>query len=91
MLPLTVTSIGLPGTVSVDSAITVRATGRPTATYKILTASQNTCLAGIAAGQSCVLPVEFAPTSSGAHADLLTLTPSNGGGKTTVWLISETP
>jgi sugar lactone lactonase YvrE len=91
VLPLTVTNVGLPGTVSVDSAITVRATAHPTTTYKILTTSQNTCLAGIAAGQSCVLPVEFAPTSSGAHFDLLTVSPSNGGGKTTVWLIGETP
>jgi hypothetical protein len=91
VLPLTVTNVGLPGTVTVDSAITVRATAHPTTTYKILATSQNTCLAGIAAGQSCTLPVEFAPTSSGTHDDLLTLTPNAGGGSTTVWLSGSTP
>jgi hypothetical protein len=91
VLPLTVTNVGLPGTVTLDSAITVRATARPTTTYKILTTSQNTCLAGITAGQSCVLPVEFAPTSSGTHDDLLTLSPSSGGGSTRVWLTGSTP
>jgi hypothetical protein len=91
VLLLTVTNVGLPGPVTVDSAITVRATPRPTTTYKILTTSQNTCLAGVAAGQSCVLPVEFAPTSSGVHDDLLTLTPSAGDGSTRVWLTGSTP
>ena len=67
VLPLTITNVGLPGTVTVGSAITVRSTTRPTITYTVLTTAQNTCLAAIAAGQSCTLPVEFAPTSSGAR------------------------
>ncbi len=77
---LTVTNVGLPGTVTVGTAITVRATTRPSTTYTVLTTSENTCLAGIAAGQSCTLPVEFAPVLSGVHDDLLTLTPSAWGG-----------
>jgi hypothetical protein len=88
---LTVTNVGLPGTVTVGTAITVRATTTPTSTYTILTTAQNTCLAGIAAGHSCTLPVEFAPTSSGTHDDLLTLTPSAGGGSTNLWLLGTTP
>jgi hypothetical protein len=91
VLPLTVTNVGLPRTVTVGTSITVRATTRPTTTYKILTTAQNTCQTGIAAGESCTLPVEFAPTSSGVHDDLLTLTPSVGGGSTNLWLIGSTP
>jgi hypothetical protein len=91
VLPLTVTNVGLPGTVTIGTAVTVRATTRPTTTYKVLATAQNTCLAGIAAGQSCVLPVEFAPTTSGTHDDLLTLIPSAGGGSTNLWLIGSTP
>jgi len=85
VLPLTVTNVGLPGTVTIRTAITVRSTTHPTTTYEVLTTAQNTCLAGIAAGQSCILPIEFAPTASGSHDDLLTLTPS-GGEKLTVTL-----
>jgi hypothetical protein len=91
VLPLTVTNVGLPGTVTIGTAVTVRATTRPTTIYKVLTTAQNTCLAGIAAGQSCTLPVEFAPTTSGTHDDLLTLVPSLRGGSTTVWLTGSTP
>jgi hypothetical protein len=91
VLPLTVTNVRLPGTVTIGTAITVRATTHPTTTYKILTTAQNTCLAGITAGQSCTLPIEFAPTSSGVHDDVLTLTPSAGGGSTNLWLIGSTP
>jgi hypothetical protein len=91
VLPLTVTNVGLPGTITIGTAITVRATTHPTTTYKVLTTAQNTCLAGITAGQSCTLPVEFAPTISGTHDDLLTLTPSAGGGYTSVWLTGSTP
>jgi len=91
VLPLTVTDIGRPGTVTVGTAIPVRGTTGASTTYTILTTSQNTCLAGIAAGQSCTLPIEFAPTSSGSHDDLLTLTPRVGGGSTSVWLNGTTP
>jgi len=91
VLTLTVTNVGLPGTVTVGTAIAVRSTTTPTITYKVLTTSQNTCLTGIAAGKSCTLPIEFAPTSSGSHNDLLTLTPSAGSGPTAVWLNGTTP
>ncbi len=89
VLSLTITNVGLPGTVTVGTAI--KSGPYTTSPYTILTTAENTCLAGIAAGQTCVLPVEFAPTSSGTHDDLLTLTPSAGGGKTTVWLVGSTP
>jgi hypothetical protein len=86
---LTVTNVGLPGTVTVGTAITAGSTsGGP---YTILTTAENTCLAGIAMGQSCTLPIEFAPTTPGVHNDLLILTPSAGGGETTVWLYGTTP
>jgi hypothetical protein len=88
VMVLTITNVGLTGTVKVGTAITAGPPGSP---FTILTTAQNTCLAGIAAGQSCTLPVEFAPTSSGTHNDLLTLTPSDGGGSTTVWLVGSTP
>jgi hypothetical protein len=78
MLPLTVTNVGLPGTVQVGTKISGPS-------YSILTEG-NTCLAGIAEGQSCTLPVQFAPKTSGLHDDLLTLTPFPGAGSTTVWL-----
>jgi len=91
VLSLAVTNVGLPGTVTVGTEIAVRTTTYPTTTYTILTTAENTCLAGIAAGQSCTLPVEFAPTSSGTHDDLLTLTPSAGARPSTVWLNGTTP
>jgi serine/threonine-protein kinase len=91
MLPLTVTNVGLPGTVAIGTGITVARMGTPTTTYKILTDARNTCLAGITAGQSCTLPVEFAPTTYGIHDDLLTLVPSPTGGSTYVWLHGYTP
>jgi hypothetical protein len=82
MLPLTVTNVGLPGTVIVGTAISGPS-------YSVLTEG-NTCLAGIAAGQSCTLPVQFAPTHTGPLDQLLTLTPFPGAGSTTVWL-SDNP
>ncbi len=83
VLPLTVTNVGLPGTVMVGTAISGPS-------YSILTTAENTCLAGIAAGQSCTLPVQASPATSGLHDDLLTLTPFPGSGSTTVWL-SDNP
>jgi len=91
VLSLTVTNVGLPGMVTIGTAITARATTRPTSTYRVLTTMQNTCLAGIAPGQSCTLPMEFAPTLTGVHDDLLTLLPSAGEGQTTIWLTGSTP
>ncbi len=81
---LTVTNVGLPGTVTVGTAISGL-------TFSILTTAQNTCMAGIAAGQSCTLPVQFAPTHSGPHDEPLTLTPFPGSGNTKVWLTGSTP
>ena len=79
---LTVTNVGLPGTVMVGTTIFGPS-------YSILTEG-NTCLAGITAGQSCTLPVQLAPKTSGPHDDLLTLIPFPGAGSTTVWL-SDNP
>ncbi len=71
VLTLTITDVGVPGTVTLATMING-------ASYKILTTTQNTCQAGITAGQSCVLPVEFNPVAVGPHNDTLTLTPSDG-------------
>ena len=75
MLLLTINNIGVPGTVTIGTKI-----GGPS--YKILANSQNTCLAGITAGHSCTLPVEFDPVAVGKHDDHLTLTPSAGSPST---------
>ncbi len=89
-LQLTITDFGLPGTVTVTGA-----SSGPS--YQVLT---NTCLAGISAGQSCALGIEFSPYGVGIKNDTLTLTPSGGGAASTVnlmgigggtGLISETP
>ncbi len=79
VLPLTITNFGVPGTVTIGTA-----TGP---SYKILTTSQNTSMAGITAGQSCVLPIQFAPVSVGVKNDILTLTSSSGGATSTVGLM----
>ena len=79
VLPLTITNRGMPGTVTLSTAI-----NGPS--YKILTTAQNTCLGGITAGKSCILPVEFVPAALGAHDDILTLTPTGGAAKSTISL-----
>ena len=79
VLPLTIYNYGVTGTVFVGTSI-----NGPS--YKILTTSQNTCLAGIRAGQTCTLPVEFDPVAVGLHDDILTLTPTGGAAATTVSL-----
>jgi hypothetical protein len=43
VLPLTVTNVGLPGTVTIETGITVANRGIPTSIYTILTTAQNTC------------------------------------------------
>jgi FG-GAP-like repeat/Abnormal spindle-like microcephaly-assoc'd, ASPM-SPD-2-Hydin len=73
-LQLTITDVGVAGTVTVTGA-----SSGPS--YRILT---NTCLAGISAGQSCVLGIEFSPYGVGIKNDTLTLTPSAGGAAFTV-------
>jgi hypothetical protein len=79
MLPLTITNFGVPGTVTIGTSISGNS-------FKILTTAQNTCLAGIAAGQSCTLPVEFLGNSVGTHNEQLTLTPSGGAAASVVHL-----
>jgi len=79
VIPLTITNFDVPGTVTIGTAISG-------ISFKVLTTAQNTCLAGISAGQSCTLPVEFSPTSQGNHNELLTLTPSGGAAASEVHL-----
>jgi hypothetical protein len=81
VLSLTITNYGVPGTVTVEAA-----SNGPS--YQFLTTG-NTCLAGITTGQSCVLPIEFAPIAVGLHDDILTLTPSGGTAPSTVSLTGE--
>jgi Abnormal spindle-like microcephaly-assoc'd, ASPM-SPD-2-Hydin len=76
---LTITNIGVAGTVTIGAQI-----NGPS--YKILTTTQNTCLAGVTAGHSCTLPVEFDPVAVGNHDDVLTLTPTGGAAPSTVYL-----
>jgi sugar lactone lactonase YvrE len=72
VLPLTIKNVGVPGTVLPEAQ-----TNDPS--YKILTTSGNTCLAGISAGQSCTLPVEFDPANVGKYDnDFVLLFPSAG-------------
>ena len=80
VLPLTISNFGLPGAVTVG-------TSTSDASYGVLTSAQNTCLAGITAGQSCTLPVEFDPTSIGEHSDFLDLAPSAGSTPAPVALV----
>jgi hypothetical protein len=68
---LTIKNHGMTGTITMATSITGYA-------YKILNNAQNTCLAGIKAGQSCVFPIEFIPTFADPHIDFLTVTPSGG-------------
>jgi hypothetical protein len=79
MLMLTINNVGVAGTITIGTKI-----NGPS--YKILTTSQNTCLAGITAGHSCTLPVEFAPVAAGNHDDVLTLTSTGGAAPSTVYL-----
>ena len=79
VLTLTLTNYGVAGTIMVGTAI-----NGPS--YKIVTTSQNTCLAGIKAAESCIVPVEFDPVSAATNDDILTLTPSGGAAPSTVSL-----
>jgi hypothetical protein len=79
VLPLTIYNYGVAGTVTFGTSL-----NGPS--YKVLTTAQNTCLSGIAAGQSCVLPIAFEPVSAGMHGDILTLTPSVGAASSTAHL-----
>ncbi|AXC16288.1 hypothetical protein ACPOL_7096 (plasmid) [Acidisarcina polymorpha] len=61
-LPLTITNIS-GGTLTLA----------PSINGPSYTIASSTCLAGVAAGKSCTLRVEFAPVSDGNHNDIRTL------------------
>jgi len=73
VLTVTITNNAASGTVAIGAIVT----GRPN--YKILTTAQNTCQAGLPAGQSCALPIEFDPVAVGAYDNFLNLTISADG------------
>ncbi len=73
-LPLTITNIG-------GSTLTI-ATSINGPSYKIMS---STCGAGVTAGNSCTLQVEFSPLTVGGHGDTLTLQ-TNGSGNPAVGL-----
>jgi len=73
-LPLYITNYGVPGTVSV-------ATSTGATTFHV---TFNYCTAGIAAGSSCQIGVEFAPVSTGPATAYLKLIPSTGPEQTIV-------
>jgi uncharacterized repeat protein (TIGR03803 family) len=73
-LPLTVTNVG-------GDTLTVA----PSINGHSYTISGSTCTAGVAAGGTCILEVEFAPAAVGYHDDILTLT-TNGSTNPTVSL-----
>lgn len=50
------------------------ATSMDSPNYQVLQSEENTCLGGVPAGQSCVLPIEFNPPAVGQHTNNLTLT-----------------
>jgi len=79
VIPVTITNVGVSGTVTIGTAISG-------ISFKILTNTQNTCTAGIGAGQSCILPVEFSPTSVGDHNEILYLTPTGGAAPSNIHL-----
>jgi len=67
-LTLTVENVSAAGTVTAKETI-----NGPS--YKVLS---NTCLAGVTAGNSCTMKVEFDPVSVGNHDDVMTVTTSSG-------------
>jgi hypothetical protein len=73
ILPLTIYNYGVAGSVNLNTKI-----NGPS--YAIV---GNTC-AGVTAGGTCTLQVQFNPNSEGYHNDILTLTPSGGAASTTI-------
>ncbi len=71
VLPLTIINYG-------DNRTTATITTSVGVGYSVLTAG-NTCLAGIAYGESCTLPVRFSPTIVGPQNQLLTVTATASG------------
>jgi hypothetical protein len=71
---VTVTNVG-------TSNLTVSAAaGAPSVT---VLSTGNTCLAGVAPGKSCTLPLEFTPSSVATHTVIVTVT-TNGGANPTI-------
>ena len=70
---LTITNLG-KNSLTISSALG----GTNAAEFKVLTTSANTCQSAVAAGKTCTLPVQFAPTAVQAYTATLTLT-TNGG------------
>jgi hypothetical protein len=65
---LTLENVSAPGTVTATETI-----NGPS--YKVLS---NTCLAGVKAGDTCTMQVEFDPVSVGNHDDRMTITTNSG-------------
>ncbi len=78
-LDLTVNNVG-PSTLSISTAVS----GTGASKFSVLSVG-NTCGASVAAGHSCTLPVQFAPTAVGSYSATLTIT-TNGGANPTVSL-----
>jgi hypothetical protein len=65
VVPLTITNVGT-GTLQFTTLVNVQ-------NYHVLQTAENTCLAGVPAGQSCVLPIQYEPGGVGIHTNYLTL------------------
>ena len=74
-LPLTITNYGVPGSVTV-------ATDTGATTFKV---TSNGCTAGITAGNSCNVEVEYAPVQQGSQTAYLKLIPAPGPSKSSSW------
>ena len=71
VLPLTIRNQDIAG----SPTLTFKISGP---SYTILTTAQNTCMAGVPTGSTCVLPVQLDPPGVGTPMDLLTVTASSG-------------
>ncbi|MGO9085491.1 MAG: choice-of-anchor D domain-containing protein [Terriglobales bacterium] len=72
-LNVTVQNVGTISSLTVSTGIS----GTGAADFTVLTTG-NTCGSGVAAGKSCTLPVQFAPTAAASYSATLTVT-TNGG------------
>jgi len=76
VMPITIYNFGVPGNVTVSTHI-----NGPS--FSVV---GSTCTAGVTAGGTCTLQVQFNPATLGAHTDTLTLTPSGGAASSIVYL-----
>jgi Abnormal spindle-like microcephaly-assoc'd, ASPM-SPD-2-Hydin len=76
VMPITIYNFGVPGNVTVSTRI-----NGPS--FHIV---GSTCTAGVTAGGTCTLQVQFDPASLYFHKDILTLTPSEGAAPSTIYL-----